>query len=163
MAMLFSFGMASCTKEEIEIIKVGVCKDANGVIIDCPTNESCGTQILLSDHIWEMSLDNGDKIIMQHTEAVRKMARTGNTNDLHKQMCNWNPKPTSFLKTGHKSDINRIGFAPQLEVGMRYIIAMYHPNNYPDHFIIYDKETKDWTRWEENGRNPRIYSKGNGD
>ena len=118
----------------------------------------------ISDFIWDdMDLGGGNKIIMRHTSAVRRMARSGNPNDLRKQLCNYKWKPTSFLKTGHLSDINRIGFAPQTEFEGRWIIAMYHPNNYPDHFIIYDKTTKDWVRWEENGRNPRIYSKGNGD
>ena len=122
---------------------------------------SCGTQITVSDHLWALDFTN-TKIIIEHTEALRKMARTGNINDLQKQLCKWGTGRVSTLKTGHKSDINNIGFAPQLRVE-NYIIAMYHPNNYPDHFIIYNIDTKDWERWEENGTNPRIYLTGNGD
>ena len=130
------------------------------------TNPSahCEQFEILSDFIWDdMDLGGGDKIIMTHTTAVRRMARTGAPGDLRKQLCNYKWKPTSYLKTGHKSDINNIGFATQTEFEGRWIIAMYHPNNYPDHFIIYDKDTKDWVRWEENGLSPRVYSKGNGD
>ncbi len=143
--------MASCSKDPItEYVPIK------------GSEVSCGTQEVLSDFIWDLELEGGDKIIIQHTQSLRKMARTGNVNDLQKQLCKWNTGRTGYLKTGHKSDINNIGFASQLVVE-NYIIAMYHPNNYPDHFIIYNMDTKEWVRWEENGTNPRIYLEGNGD
>ena len=127
------------------------------------TTALCDDPDTLSDQIWDLDLDGGNKVILRHTQALRTMARTGNINPLKAELCNYSTKTTRHLKTGHISDINRIGFAPQLEIEGKWIVAMYHPNNYPDHFIIYNLDTKDWERWEENGTNPRIYSKGNGD
>lgn len=115
---------------------------------------------------WSLSLPidgSGDnKVLLKHTEALRTMARTGNTRPLNNELCNYmTQNGVNVLKTGHKSDINRIGFATQLRVE-HYIIAMYHPNNYPDHFIIYDELTKEWWRYAE-GNSPEIYLQGSGD
>ena len=144
--LIMTIVFASCNKDEYS---------PNEPIVK-PTTHSCGTQKIISDFIWD--LDFGvNKIIIEHTDALRTMARTGNINPLQKQLCNWSTSRVSILQTGHISDINNVGFAPQLRVE-NYIIAMYHPNNYPDHFIIYNIDTKAWVRWEENGKNPKIIS-----
>ena len=126
------------------------------------TVDICNDPATLSDFTWELDLEGGDKIILRHTQALRTMARSGNVNDLMRELCNVKTKRTSILKRGNRPDRNNIGYASQLEVQNRYVISMFHPNNYPDHFLIYDKVTEDWERWEENGTDPRIDTKGNG-
>ena len=123
------------------------------------TNEEQPMVDTISGWTLALAIDGSghDKIILRHTQALRTMARTGSITDLRKEI---GGKRNDILRTGHKSDINNIGFAPQLHVE-HYIIAMYHPNNYPDHFIVYNINTKDWTRYEEGG-SPTVYLTGNG-
>ena len=146
--------LARCSKENMETI------DSVDLMEVC----SVTPRIIGSNWVLPLAIDGSghDKVILRHTQALRTMARRGNTTPLYNELCEYNRENgVQVLKTGHKSDINRIGFATQLRVE-HYIIAMYHPNNYPDHFIIYNELTKDWTRYAE-GNSPEVYLTGNGD
>ena len=152
--ILSSLILTQCEKDEVMSGRDGTRTSITKDVCDSPST--------LSDHTWELDLEGGDKIILRHTQALRTMARSGNVNDLMRELCNVKTKRTSILKRGNRPDRNNIGYASQLEVQNRYVISMFHPNNYPDHFLIYDKVTEDWERWEENGTDPRIDTKGNG-
>ena len=98
-----------------------------------------------------------------NTPGLRAMAYTGNINTLRNELAcyGYSSRTVNILKTGHKSDINQIGFAPQLLVEDEWIVAMFHPNNFPDHFIIYNVNTKEWFRYDHSEAG--IYLQGTGD
>ena len=147
----------SCSKPEDIGTPSGSVIDENGVTVQV---FSSWTEVL------PINGSGDDKIILRHTEALRTMARTGAISYLEDELSKHDTERVNILKTGHQSDFNRIGFAPQLRVE-NYIIAMYHPNHYPDHFIVYNIDTKEWTRWEEgkttNDGMPAVYLTGTGD
>ncbi len=148
--MIFiSILIIGCSKEDISLDGLTSTVTETGESVD-----------VLSGWTIALPIDGSgsEKVIIRHTPALRTMARTGNINPLKEEL---GGSRNDILNTGHKSDINRIGFAPQLHVE-HYIIAMYHPNNYPDHFIIYNIDTKEWTRYEE-GNSPTVYLSGTGD
>ena len=152
--ILSSLILTQCEKDE-------VTNDRDGTRTSI-TKDVCDSPSTLSDHTWELDLEGGNKLILRHTRALRTMARTGSVNDLMSELCRVKTKRTGILRTGNAADVNNIGYASQLEIENRWVISMFHPNNYPDHFLIYDKVSEDWERWEENGTSPRIYIKGNG-
>ncbi len=163
--------VTSCKPEDEVLIVIenqDICA-LNPDIEKCqPIINNCNNSKIISTWIELLPINNSgsDKVTLRHTEALRTMARTGGITALRDELCKHSPTSVNILKRGHKSDINNIGFAPQLLVE-HYIIAMYHPNHYPDHFIVYDTLTKEWTRWEE-GKNseagfPTVYLTGTGD
>ena len=118
---------------------------------------------LLSPWVIQLSIDgSGDnKLIIKNTNALRTMAYTGAVGPLDTELsCNYSTSRGGPLRLGHKSDVNRIGFASQLKVE-HYIIAMYHPNNYPDHFIIYNLNNQEWWRYDHSSE--EVWLSGTGD
>ena len=117
----------------------------------------------ISNWILQLPIDGSgsEKVILLHTPALRTMARSGNVNPLREEMDarGYNTSTGGPLRRGHVSDYNNIGFAQQLQVE-HYIIAMYHPDNYPDHFIVYNLNDESWTRWEE-GNHPMVHIQSN--
>jgi len=132
-----------------------------------PTSEvSCIDEIQIIDN-WTIEVplqsSGSNKLFLRNTTGLRTMAYTGNTNTLRNELeCyGYSARSVNILKTGHKSDINQIGFAPQLLIEDEWIVAMFHPNNFPDHFIVYNVNTKEWFRYDHSDRD--IYIQGTGD
>ena len=152
MGMLLSLSLTSCSKPE----PLGGTIDPvdNGII-------KCATSTVRSGWTLTLPVNNSGmiKLILKHTDALRTMARTGNVTALQDELCNYETQRGVRILTD-QGDINRIGFAPQLRVE-NYVIAMYHPNNYPDHFIVYNIDDGSWTRYEEGQTNesgmPEVY------
>ena len=151
--MLVLMLVASCTKEDLGT------PDQFTTVIDETGRQVTDRHETFSN--WTIGLpiagSGSEKVWLTHTAALRRMARTGAVGDLQDEMRDrgYSTGNGGPLRTGHASDINRVGFASQLQVE-HYIIAMYHPNNYPDHFIVYNLNDESWTRWEE-GNHPMIY------
>ena len=53
-------------------------------------------------------------------------------------------------------DPEKDGLASRRTYG-NWVVAMYHPTTYPDHFITYNANTGCWIRWELNNGNPLIF------
>ena len=52
-------------------------------------------------------------------------------------------------------DFEGDGYASRRTYG-DWVVAMYHPTTYPDHFITYNTKTGCWIRWSL-GDNPTIF------
>ncbi len=168
--MLCFLSLISCKKEELpdisgtftacELLPQGEkCVEGTNAGAD----ETCEVTNILSPWTLQFPIrGSGDnKLTLKNTEALRTMARDGNTRPLRNEIrCLYETSNVNILRRGHKSDINRIGFASQLLVE-NWIIAMYHPNNYPDHFIVYNVDTKQCFRLDHSDE--YIYLEGSGD
>jgi len=118
-----------------------------------PLNEPCITTETLST--WSIILPiNGsgsDKIILNNTQALRTMAYFGNVRPLQNEIrCRHSARRVTILKgDNHKSDFQRVGFASQLLIEEEWVVSMYHPTpEYPDNFIVYNINTKEWFRYD---------------
>ena len=157
----------ACDKEDMYVpcdCTVDIIKEKNsGPLNGGAPDTMCDDPETLSDWTIRFPIEGsgGEELIVKNTQALRTMAYTGSIGDLRNQLgCDYNVSSVNVLKTGHKSDINLIGFASQLQVE-EYIFAMYHPVNFPDHFIVYNTLTKEWWRYDHSDE--ATYLKGQGD
>ena len=129
-----------------------------------PTDgDPCVATEVLSNWMIQLPIrqSGSDKLIILNTQALRTLAYTGQTGPLQREVrCRYITKNVNILQTGHASDVNDVGFAGQLQIE-DWIFAMYHPVNYPDHFIVYNVDTKEWFRYDHSQE--EAISQGNGD
>ncbi len=93
---------------------------------------------------WRFHL--GDSIFLRDTEGLRSMALSGNHTLLNRELDGIGTANKSIPR-GLADDPEGDGYAPQ-RVYKDYIVAMYHPSTYPDHFITYNWKTGAWIRWD---------------
>ena len=79
-----------------------------------------------------------------YTYAVWQMAVTGATGPLQDEI---GGERGGQIPGGLGDDPEGDGYASRLTVD-GYIIAMYHPNTYPDHFIVYHIDTGNYWRYD---------------
>ena len=148
--------LIGCGKPEVQDVTLDTPDPVTNCIDDIVIEDGWTIQVPLQS-------SGSDKLIFRNTPGLRAMAYTGNINTLRNELAcyGYSSRTVNILKTGHKSDINQIGFAPQLLIEGEWIVAMYHPNNFPDHFIIYNIDTKEWFRYDHSEQ--EIYLQGSGD
>ena len=134
--LLVMLYMTSCTKDELVIEPGFFPITKNGVVIDCSNVAT------LSD--WEYSI--GDGLLLKHTAGLRSMALSGSVQLLNQEFCGAGGS-SQRIPGGLDDDPEQDGYATQINIG-NYVIAMYHPSTYPDHFITYNYTNGDWVRWE---------------
>ena len=135
---------AGCQKEDMTTVFV----TGNGVA-------KCRTELdILSDWVYKI----GDTAVLRHTPGLETMALSGNVNPLDDEWCNIGTR-TRRIPNNLDDDPEGDGYASQL-VLFDYIIAMYHPTTYPDHFITYNWKDGSWIRWDL-GNSPTIFRQSN--
>ncbi len=150
MVMLLLSSLTSC-KPDDEVLIIVETKE----VVESSTAEPGAVCMITEDlsdwfRLWAIGGSGFEKFRLDHTEALKTMARTGDITHLDDELrCLYSVKRVTTLRTGGPGDINNIGFAPQTLYANQYIVAMYHPNNYPDHFVVYDTVSGDWWRFEE--------------
>ena len=141
--VLLSGLFLTCSKDEIKTAPNPIDKVTGKCVNDSPT---------LSN--WHF--DFGQGFHQRHTQGLRTMARSGNTAVLDSEWCglgNYSKKIPNGLEDDPEGD----GYAGQIVLG-DYIVAMYHPRTWPDHFITYNHTNGTWIRWAE-GNSPEIFRK----
>ena len=99
------------------------------------------------------SFDLGDGQFLTDTPGLRSMALSGSHRLLMKEL---NGTIGKRIPAGLEDDPEGDEYADQVQYG-DYIVAMYHPITYPDHFITYNWKNGVWIRWELNNGNPLIF------
>ena len=157
--MLVLMLVASCTKQDLGT------PDQFTTVIDETGRQVTDRHETFSN--WTIGLpiagSGSEKVILTHTQALRTMARSGNVSPLREEMrergyetsTGGDRLPNDTSIDPHESDINNVGFASELQVE-HYLIAMFHFDNYPDHFIVINLNDNSWTRYAE-GNHPMIY------
>ena len=151
--MLCALSLTSCTKEaDVKVV----------TITTGPSGPVCDHEILGEPFIPQLPLSgSGDrKLVLLNSRGLKTMAYTGSVNQLRAELecLEYETDRVNILRNGHVSDINRIGFASQLLIENEWLVAMYHPNNFPDHFIIYNVITEEWFRYDHSDQD--IYLQG---
>ena len=111
--------------------------------MDCPNVE------VLSG--WSFNLGQG--LVLRHTKGLESMALSGSHGRLSQEFCDI--EELNSIPSGLLDDPEGDGYASQRQYG-NYIIAMYHPSTYRDHFITYNVVDGSWIRWEL-GDSPTIF------
>ncbi len=166
--MLFCLLTVQCSKEEIVREEVNVCKDADGVFIDCPTpleslaNKDWLTRFKLlkcetprTRSKWSRSLDG---FTLYDTQGLKTMAESGGVSQLNKEYCDAGGR-FERIPSGLGDDPYTQGYASVLELN-GWLIAMYHPDyEYgADHWIMYRPTDGYWERWDLGTRRERLDS-----
>ena len=99
------------------------------------------------------NFDIGQGLTLRHTEGLRSMALSGSHGRLDQEFCGI--AESARIPSGLEDDPEQDGYATQAKYG-DYIIAMYHPSTFPDHFITYNTIDGSWIRWELGDR-PTIF------
>ena len=104
---------------------------------------------------WGEGFDLGDGQFLTNTPGLRTMALSGSHRDLRLEVngTNGGNVPNDIC-----DDPEKDGLASRRTYG-NWVVAMYHPTTYPDHFITYNSNTGCWIRWELNDGNPIIFRK----
>ena len=143
--LLLSMTLIQCEKDQDitdrgTTIPVAKCTD------DSP---SCGITE------WGEGFDLGDGQFLTNTPGLRTMALSGSHRDLRLEVngTNGGNVPNDIC-----DDPEKDGLASRRTYG-NWVVAMYHPTTYPDHFITYNSNTGCWIRWELNDGNPIIFRK----
>ena len=143
--LLLSMTLIQCEKDQDitdrgTTIPVAECTD------DSP---SCG----ISE--WGEGFDLGDGQFLTNTEGLRRMALSGSHSQLRLEIngTNGGNVPNDLC-----DDPEKDGLASRRTYG-NWVVAMYHPTTYPDHFITYNANTGCWIRWELNNGNPLVFRK----
>ena len=102
---------------------------------------------------WGEGFDLGDGQFLTNTPGLRTMALSGSHRDLRLEVngTNGGNVPNDIC-----DDPEKDGLASRRTYG-NWVVAMYHPTTYPDHFITYNANTGCWIRWELNNGNPLIF------
>ena len=95
----------------------------------------------------------GDTLVLRNTQGLRTMAYTGSHQTLSDELCNIDT--AGSIPAGLADDPEGDGYAGQRRYE-NYIIAMYHPSTYPDHFITYNVNDGSWVRWDHSA-GPGIF------
>ena len=153
-----------CAKEaDVEVVRHVVVDPDTGMdmtVIPGSDPNACIITETLSDWTIQLPINGSgsEKLVINNTDALRTMAYTGNTSPLRNEYrCRYEVRSVNILRTGHASDINNIGFAGQLQIE-DWIFAMYHPNNFPDHFIVYNVNTQEWFRYDHSDESIYLQS-----
>ena len=159
LAMLLLIG---CSKEDpVEVTGEAVVVDGDLMFVPPGSDpNACIITETLSDWTIQLPINGSgsEKLVINNTDALRTMAYTGNTSALRNEYrCRYDVRSVNVLRTGHESDINNIGFAGQLQIE-DWIFAMYHPNNFPDHFIVYNVNTQEWFRYDHSDESIYLQS-----
>ena len=96
----------------------------------------------------EFTLGNGQSLT--NTPGLRRMALTGDHSLLRQEL---NSTAGGSIPSDLCDDHEKDGLAGRRTYG-DWVVAMYHPTTYPDHFITYNRHTGCWIRWELNDGNP---------
>ena len=154
----------SCTKEDpVQVTGEAVVDEMTGELMFVPPGSDSNACIItetISDWTIQLPINGSgsEKLVINNTDALRTMAYTGNTSALRNEYrCRYEVMSVNVLRTGHESDINNIGFAGQLQIE-DWIFAMYHPNNFPDHFIVYNVNTQEWFRYDHSDEDIYLQS-----
>ena len=128
-------------------------KDMPSPDIEIPVNKcvdgspSCGVSE------WGEGFDLGDGQFLTNTPGLRTMALSGSHHELRLEV---NGTNGGNIPNDICDDPEKDGFASRRTYG-NWVVAMYHPTTYPDHFITYNANTGCWIRWELNNGNPLIF------
>ena len=98
-----------------------------------------------------IALGNGQTLTA--TPGLERMALTGSHSILMDELIS---SPGGNIPRDLCDDPEKDGYASRRTYG-NWVIAMYHPTTYPDHFITYNAITGCWIRWELNDGNPLIF------
>ena len=122
------------------------------IVAECADNSlSCGIDE------WGDGFDLGNGQMLTNTEGLRQMALSGSHSILKQEIDGVNG---GTISEGLCDDPEEDGYAPKRTYG-NWVVAMYHPTTWPDHFITYNINTRCWIRWELNGGKPVIFRKSN--
>ena len=159
---LMMFAAVGCSKEDpVEVTGEAVVVDGDLMFVPPGSDpNACIITETLSDWTIQLPINGSgsEKLVIDNTDALRTMAYTGNTSPLRNEYrCRYDVRSVNVLRTGHASDINNIGFAGQLQIE-DWIFAMYHPNNFPDHFIVYNVNTQEWFRYDHSDESIYLQS-----
>lgn len=143
--LLGSFLLTSCSKNEINPNHPLGVVPSNCVPYD-------GVEFV---NDWNFQI--GDTFKLRHTPGLRNMALSGSHGILNSELCGIGvPRQ---IPPGLEDDPEGDGYAGQLQYH-DYIIAMYHPTTYPDHFITYNTIDGSWIRWDLS-EGPGIFRQSN--
>lgn len=132
--ILFAILMGGCIKPPEGPVE----PDPKPIIDACNPYEGIN---ILSPWVFKI----GDALILRHTPGLEQMAITGSHSLLNFELCGEGRPAT--IPSGLEDDPEGDGYAGQLQYG-DYILAMYHPITYPDHFITYNTKDGSWIRWD---------------
>ena len=104
---------------------------------------------------WGEGFDLEDGQFLTDTPGLRRMALSGSHSQLRLDV---NGTNGGNIPNDICDDPEKDGFASRRTYG-NWVVAMYHPTTYPDHFITYNSNTGCWIRWELNNGNPIIFRK----
>ena len=104
---------------------------------------------------WGEGFDLGDGQFLTNTPGLRTMALSGSHHELRLEV---NGTNGGNIPNDICDDPEKDGFASRRTYG-NWVVAMYHPTTYPDHFITYNANTGCWIRWELNNGNPLVFRK----
>ena len=144
MLLLASVLLSSCEKYEV---------DEGIPSIYVERTEECPNVEVLSG--WSFNI--GHMLTLRHTKGLESMALSGSHGRLDQEFCGI--AESASIPAGLGDDPEKDGYATQAQYG-DYIIAMYHPSTYPDHFITYNVNDGSWIRWDL-GNSPTIFRQSN--
>ena len=127
-------------------------KDMPSPDIEIPVNKCVDDSPSCGVSEWGEGFDLEDGQFLTNTEGLRQMALTGSHFILKQEL---NSTSGGNIPSGLCDDMEKDGYAGRRTYG-NWVVAMYHPTTYPDHFITYNANTGCWIRWELNNGNPLI-------
>ena len=155
--VLFSLFLA-CTKPNMDVPNIQQkLTDHNGAMNDCT--------IGIADTFSDWTFDASGGYILMDTDGLRSMALSGDTGTLNKEFCKtgkYDKRIPPGLDDAPLDGRRHEGYASQIVLG-NYIVAMYHPTFFRDHFITYNHTDGSWIRWDLDGAQnggPKEYSSG---
>ena len=154
--LLLAILTIGCSKDDMDLDTTPV---AIGTFIERLEDTKCVKPITTGDTTWDLS-----KFTLYHTEGLRVMAITGDTQLLSEEYCNVGMRDKGVIPELNSTDtignLPHEGYASIISLN-GWLIAMYHPvhNNLRDNWIMYNERDGSWERWDlgdEEGSEPFL-------